>query len=208
MSVEKLNIRSRLRRFFTLDHIPNEKHHRPIFILIMSLVHVIMYSIIHINLIWRNKYFMVSVYTLGMLFLPCMRPTPIGIKMRVVDCGLPMKNKTCYYGDRIQNLCTSFMYPHQYWRMITVNLIHMNWLHLTFNVSRQLLLGILLERKYGSLRIAVVYWLSNISACLFAMLKDRAGRYLIVKAKRIDLLLFRWCWSFRCCLWYTSAFHC
>ncbi|CAF1086124.1 unnamed protein product [Adineta ricciae] len=175
ISVEGLNIRSRLRRFFTLNHVPNEKCHRPIFILTMSLVHVIIYSLIHINLTWRNKYFVFSLYALWMLFLPCMRPTPIDIQMRVVDCEVSVKNKTCYYGDRIQNLCTSFMYPHQYWRMITVNLIHMNWIHLIFNVSRQLLLGILLERKYGSLRIAVVYWLSNTSACLFAMLKDRAG---------------------------------
>ncbi|CAF1508900.1 unnamed protein product, partial [Adineta steineri] len=56
--------------------------------------------------------------------------------------------------------------------MVTFNLIHADWFHLLLNLLRQLLFGILLECKYGSFRIVIVYWLSDVGAILCAMLED------------------------------------
>jgi membrane associated rhomboid family serine protease len=95
-----------------------------------------------------------------------MRPTSHHIRTRIVRCHQSMKNQTCYYDDVVKYMCFSFMYPHQIWRMITVNLLHMTWLHLLSNLLVQLLQGIPLERKYGSGYIVVIYWLSGLAASL------------------------------------------
>ncbi|CAF1463084.1 unnamed protein product [Adineta steineri] len=50
--------------------------------------------------------------------------------------------------------------------MITSNLLHGDWAHLLSNVFTQLLYGIPLERKYGSIRIVIIYWLCTLSASL------------------------------------------
>ncbi|CAF1550455.1 unnamed protein product [Adineta steineri] len=50
--------------------------------------------------------------------------------------------------------------------MITSNLLHGNWAHLLSNMFTQLLYGIPLERKYGSIRIVIIYWLCTLSASL------------------------------------------
>jgi len=58
--------------------------------------------------------------------------------------------------------------------MITVNFFHFAWLHLLSNLLVQIIQGIPLERKYGSVRVAIVYWLSGLAASLsFAMAKNR-----------------------------------
>ena len=49
----------------------------------------------------------------------------------------------------------------------------MNWIHVLSILSKQLLYGIPLERKYGSVRVAVIYWLSELGASLSFMLKNK-----------------------------------
>ncbi|CAF1438851.1 unnamed protein product [Adineta steineri] len=162
----------RIRRFFTLDVLPNEKHYYPIFIFIISIIHIFIHLTTYINIEWKDQRFIYSLYDLWIYFIPCMRPIPYDIRMLTVNYTSSIQNVTCYYGDELKHICSSFLYPYQLWRMFTVNLIHSNWLHLLVNLSKQLLFGILLERKYGSFRIVIVYWLSNVGAILCAMLED------------------------------------
>ena len=47
--------------------------------------------------------------------------------------------------------------------------------HLLSNLLTQLVQGIPLERKYGSVRVAIIYWLSELGASLSSMIKDTEG---------------------------------
>jgi membrane associated rhomboid family serine protease len=173
-STKKNSVCLWLRRIVNLDDVPNQKHHRPVFIIVMCILHVFIYLSTYINISWKDQSFAFSLYHLCMFFVPCMRPTSHNIRIHIVRCKPSMENATCYYDDVLKNLCFSFMYPHQMWRMITVNLLHISWYHLLSNLLKQFLYGIPLERKYGSARVAVIYWLSNLGAVLSFMLKNKA----------------------------------
>ncbi|CAF1153477.1 unnamed protein product [Adineta steineri] len=99
-----------------------------------------------------------------------MRPTSDDNRMRKASFEPATENHTITYDEHMKYICFSFLYPHQLWRMITVNLIHMGWFHLLSNLSKQLMYGILLERKYGSVRVITLYWLSEFGASLNSML--------------------------------------
>ncbi|CAF1387073.1 unnamed protein product [Adineta steineri] len=184
VSTKQNTVCLRFRRFFTLDVQPNEKHYYPVFIIIMSIIHISIHLTTYVNIRWRNQRFIYSLHDLWVYYIPCMRPTPYDIRMRTAHCRSSIQNVTCYYGDELKHKCFSFLYPYQLWRMVTVSLIHSSWLHLLANLSKQLLLGILLERKYGSFRIVIVYWLSTVGAVLLcAMLADsREGKYSAMKS--------------------------
>ncbi|UJR12079.1 hypothetical protein I4U23_016257 [Adineta vaga] len=79
-----------------------------------------------------------------MVFVPCMRPTLEQNRRIKIYCGSLKQN----------------------WQMIAVYFAHLHWLHLLSNVFIQLLLDILLERKYSSIRIIIIYWISNVGAIL------------------------------------------
>ncbi|CAF1423336.1 unnamed protein product [Adineta steineri] len=155
-----------LQRIFTLDDESNEKHYYPIFIIFMSILHISIHLLIYISSRSKDPSLSRSLYGVGKRYLPCMRPTSDDIRLRRVGCKLPTQNSTCYYDDILRKKCFSFMYPHQLWRMITSNLLHGDWSHLSSNVPKQLLYGIPLERKYGSIRIVIIYWLCTLSASL------------------------------------------
>ncbi|CAF1125091.1 unnamed protein product [Adineta steineri] len=190
VSTKQNTVCLRFRRFFTLDVLPNEKHYYPVFIIIMSIIHISVHLTTYINIQWRDQDFKDSLNDLWMYYIPCMRPTPYDIRMRIVNCTSAIQNITCYYGDELKHKCFSFLYPHQLWRMVTVNLIHAHWLHLLINLSKQLLLGILLERKYGSFRIVIVYWLSNMGGILCLMLEDSRKSGIGASGAIYGLLLF------------------
>ena len=175
-STKKYTVSSWFRRIITLDDVPNQKHHRPWFIIVMSILYVLIYLLRYINIKWKGQNFALILLQLCGFFVPCMRPTPQDIRVRIVSCERLMQNGTCHYDDVLKHICFSFMYPHQLWRMVTVHLFHIGWLHLLSNLLAQLLQGIPLERKYGSVRVAAIYWLSDIGAGLSFMLKHREQR--------------------------------
>ena len=179
-------------RVFTLDTSSNEKRHFPVFIIFMSIAHVAIHSTTYVDILWRNQRFLDTLRNLFCIFLPCMRPAPAHVREHTVNCYTSAKNETCNYDDDLKNFCFSFFYPHQYWRIITVNLVHIDWLHVVINLTMQLLLGALLERKYGSIRIAGIYWMSNFGACLFALLHDRRGKsYNDIDFSVVTLIYFK-----------------
>jgi membrane associated rhomboid family serine protease len=176
VSTQKCTVHSFIRRIFTLDDVPNQKHHRPIFIIIMSILHVLIYFLTFINARWKNQNFPFTLFDLFKMFIPCMRPASLSIRTRIVSCQRSMGNEPCSYDDVLKHMCFSFMYPHQIWRMFTLNLFHMGWLHLLSNLLAQLSQGIPLERKYGSVRVIAIYWLSGLGASLGFLMENMEYR--------------------------------
>ncbi|UJR17347.1 hypothetical protein I4U23_004242 [Adineta vaga] len=190
ISTKKHTVRLWLRRILTLDTALNENHYLPIFIIVVSILHIIIFLTTYLDVFWKEQPFAYSLRDLWMFFLPCMRPTSNNDRMVNITCGSSIHNWTCYYDEALRNKCFSFLYPHQLWRLITVNFVHLSWLHLLFNISRQLLLGILLERKYGSMRIFLIYWISNVGASLCFMLINTQRPGIGASGAVYGLLLF------------------
>ena len=162
---------SKCRNFlFVFD---GKKQHRPIFILLISLIHLIMYFLVSNDIRTIRPFSVFKLFKLGKFYLPCMRPSPEEIRTAKVPCFSWLKDSECLYDDVLQRTCSSFLYPHQLWRFFTVNFFHLTWLHLLSNLSIQLVQGIPLERKYGSWRIILVYWISGLGASSGFIIRNR-----------------------------------
>lgn len=162
---------SKCRHFlFVLD---GKKSHRPIFILLISLIHLVIYFLISDDIRAIGRYSSIKVFKLGKFYLPCMRPSSQDIRTSKVPCYFWAKTRECLYDEILQRTCSSFLYPHQLWRFFTVNFFHLTWLHLLSNLSIQLIQGIPLERKYGTWRIALVYWMSGLGASTGFIIRNR-----------------------------------
>lgn len=168
-----------LRRFILLDEISNKKHSFPIFMIILCLLHVLIHLLLRLDIQWKGQRFENILLELFNFYVPCMRPTPAYIRSLVRPCYPFRKNMTCYYSDELEKTCSSFMFPHQLWRLFTCNLLHQRTFHLLSTLSKQILVGIPLERKHGSCRMFIVYWLSELGASLYCSLKDADSRNVI-----------------------------
>lgn len=189
-SARKIGLCSRCRSIFDFHDAPNEKHHRPVFIIIMCILHVFIHLLIYSITRWHDGYVGRSLSNLGMVFVPCMRPTPDYTLNHTVSCGFESMNTICSYDAELRRVCFSFMYPYQLWRMITVNLLHANFLHLFFNTLAQCMHGIPLECKYGPIRIFVIYWLSNIGASLCFMIINPEKSTFLDRDESINFYVF------------------
>lgn len=158
-----------------LDTTSSQQHHYPIFIIIMCILHGFTHLCTYIKFSQTDQSFHLTLIDIFQFFVPCMRPTPVNTRIRTVYCHLTIGNQSCLYDDILKNTCYSFMYPHQLWRFVTGNLVHVDWIHLLANISQQLLYGIPLERRYGSFLIIVIYWLSEFGSSLSFMVKNRTG---------------------------------
>ncbi|UJR32395.1 hypothetical protein I4U23_019857 [Adineta vaga] len=184
-------IKSFCRRLFTLTDRSTQRQHFPLFILGMIILHIITYCLIRINLYGRDRYFDINLPNLFGFFLPCMVPTPDAVRnLTVNSCPRRMYTTKCYYDDALKHICSSFAYPHQLWRLITVNFCHIQWLHLLSNLSIELIQGIPLERKYGSIRIAAVYWLSGLGSSLSFIIEFTSGRAIGASGSLYGLMVF------------------
>src|ERR1041385_6924819 len=63
---------------------------------------------------------------------------------------------------------------HQYWRLITSGFLHIDLLHIAFNMYLLYLLGLMLEPAIGSLRFAAVYFASLLAGSFGALLATAA----------------------------------
>ena len=172
-STKKSTTGSWFQRIITLDDSSNQKHHRSVFIIVMSILHVFIHFSTYTNINWGGQHFVSVLFQFCQLCIPCVRPTPQHIRTRIVNCPRTMTNETCHYDDVLKDICFSFIYPYQIWRLLTVNLFHIPWLHLLSNLLAQLLSGVPLERKYGSLCVIVIYWLSGLGASLILVIESR-----------------------------------
>ncbi|CAF3383528.1 unnamed protein product [Rotaria socialis] len=190
ISTKKNNICLFFRGIVNLDNTSSREHHRPIFIISMCILLVFTHLSTYVYVAWNGQNFHSILINLFRFFVPCMRPTPDKIRMRTVSCDSMMRNQTCYYDDALKKMCFSFMYPHQLWRMVTANLIHINWVHLLANLSQLFLYGIPLERKYGSVLVIFIYWLSELGSGLTYMIKNRADSSVGASGSVYGLMLF------------------
>lgn len=111
----------------------------------------------------------------GAKFVPCMKSTNRHYLKYTVDCppDLALSNKTCVYEEFLWYLCNGNIlkgFPYQVYRLLICMFLHAGIIHLLLNLFSQLVLGITLERMYGSIRIAVIYILSGIGASLFSII--------------------------------------
>ena len=164
-------VSDRFRQLFTFDEVPDVKHHRPIFIVCMSMLHVFIHFTVYIGVLWHGPPFYRAVGNLWMMIVPCMKGTALADRQRSISCSARDEDSSnCSYDDVLRSVCFPFLYPYQLYRIFTVNLVHANHLHLFSNTFKQLLYGIPLERKYGTIRVVSIYWLSEFGASLAGML--------------------------------------
>ncbi|CAF1067806.1 unnamed protein product [Rotaria magnacalcarata] len=168
---KKCSLFTWFRRLFTLDNLPNQKQHFPVFIITMSILHIVILLLTYVTRTGDVRRFILALYRFGRLYVPCMRPTVDHIRVHSVPCKTFIKGDMCSYDDLIKQECFSFAYPHQIWRMITVSFLHSNWLHLVSNLSAQLIQGIPIERKHGTPYTLVIYWLSGMGASLVGLIR-------------------------------------
>lgn len=57
---------------------------------------------------------------------------------------------------------TSLILAGQWWRLISAMFLHVGIVHLLFNLFMQVIIGIILERRYDCIRVAVIYLISGI----------------------------------------------
>lgn len=170
-SSKKYCILKWFQRIFTLDIVTNQKQHPPVFIIILSALQIIIFLLTYTHHEEDSHSFISNLYSLGRLYLPCMRSTAREVRSRIVYCQPFVGDDICYYNDIVKHECFSFAYPYQMWRMFTVAFFHSNWLHLMSNLSAQVIQGIPLERKYGTCQIVLVYWISGIGASLLGLIR-------------------------------------
>lgn len=165
-----------LQRFVSLDQTSNEQHFFPIFMIILCLVHILIHILLCVNIQWKDQRLEEILLDLFNFYVPCMRPTPAFIRSLTRECFPFVKNITCNYDEQLKVACSSFMFPHQLWRMFTCNLLHQKTFHLLSTLSKQILVGIPLERRYGSCHLFTVYWLAELGASLYCSLKNADAR--------------------------------
>ena len=59
--------------------------------------------------------------------------------------------------DREREFAEPISFAHQWWRLITANLIHLGIIHILFNASAMFSLGGFIERLYGPARMLIVF---------------------------------------------------
>lgn len=61
---------------------------------------------------------------------------------------------------------TPYILEGQWWRIIAPNFLHAGFIHIIMNTVTQVLFGWYLERKFGTIRFAIIYLLSGIGGML------------------------------------------
>ncbi|CAF4155162.1 unnamed protein product, partial [Adineta steineri] len=109
----------------------------------------------------------------GAKFVPCMKSTQEDFLHYQVTCpSIPsFINETCTYEEYLWYACNVENlkgFPYQVYRFIIPMFLHAGINHLLTNLISQLYIGIPLERKFGSIRIAIIYILSGIGGTLLS----------------------------------------
>ncbi|CAF1317979.1 unnamed protein product, partial [Didymodactylos carnosus] len=93
----------------------------------------------------------VTLIKIGAKFLPCM--------------------KNVSHVDENKSLCGSYATIYQYYRFITSIFLHVGIMHLLFNLTAQICDGMVLERKFGTARVGVIYILSGLGGNIVSSVK-------------------------------------
>ncbi|CAF1153108.1 unnamed protein product [Didymodactylos carnosus] len=140
---------------------PNPKQKDIVYMPIFTItVVVILISVFIISQIDKGRY---GINKKGSLYVPCMKPAGHQTRTLVIVCDLAEK---CTYDELLKSMCSHFLYPYQLYRFITAMFLHMNLLHFLVNTLNIILCGITVERKFGSVKTLIVYFVSSFTAML------------------------------------------
>ncbi|CAF0772516.1 unnamed protein product [Adineta steineri] len=127
----------------------------------------------------------------GAKFVPCMKSTQEDFLHYQVTCpSIPSStNENCTYEEYLWYACNVENlkgFPYQVYRFIIPMFLHVGIIHLLTNLISQLYIGIPLERKFGSIRIAIIYILSGIGGTLLSAVGlPRTGNKVSCKNQRL-----------------------
>lgn len=141
-----------------------EKVHRPLFTVGVSLFDVLMLIIMYI--VQRGTKLDANTWIkTGGKFVPCMKPIS----------GIPGAYKS---------QCFAFLYPYQIYRFFTPMFLHGGFRHLLNNLVYQVLVGSILERKYGTKTFAICYIIFGFSGnVMSALINPKNGRSFVLDVR-------------------------
>jgi membrane associated rhomboid family serine protease len=165
------NTASKLKLFINpelLAQLHRSTLYRPYFIVLVTVIDValMIYALIYnhgFEPMYVNPMAGVSAVTLvrlGAKYVPCMRP---GI-FTEMDTSSQNLEQLCGMSGFTNGV------PNQWYRFITAIFLHSGLFHLAFNLVFQLTTGCMIERKFGCVRIAIIYLSSGIVGNLFGSL--------------------------------------
>ncbi|CAF1145845.1 unnamed protein product [Adineta steineri] len=166
-----------LKKFF-IDEAHRESHtHIPVFIILISIVEMalLIYTIIDnkgLSSMSDNPMAGPSSVTLirnGAKYVPCMKSTQENYLNETINCQY--NSQTCTYEECLRYLCNAQNFkgfPYQIYRFLIPIFLHVGIIHLIINLIGQLVIGIPLERKFGLIRIGIIYILSGIGGILLS----------------------------------------
>lgn len=140
----------------------SEKVHRPLFTVGVGLFDVLMLLIMYI--VQRGRVLGADTWIkMGGKYVPCMRPLSSAVERAASAAGLKSR-------------CFAFLYPYQIYRFFTPMFLHGSFGHLLNNLVYQVLVGSILERKYGTKTFAICYILFGFSGnVMSALVSPKTG---------------------------------
>ncbi|UJR11550.1 hypothetical protein I4U23_015730 [Adineta vaga] len=170
-----------LKKIFIDEEPRKSGTHIPFFIICVSIVQIalVIYTIVYNNGLSpmsENPMAGPSSTTLirnGAKYVPCMKATAEESLRYTVVCpsALSATSKTCTYEEYLLYVCNVDNlkgYPYQLYRFFIPIFLHGGIIHLIINLLNQLVVGIPLERKFSSIRIAIIYIVSGIGSILLS----------------------------------------
>lgn len=141
---------------------PSYKSHRPLFTIGVSVFDVLMLIIMYI--VQRGTNLTTNTWIkMGGKYVPCMRPLTTSAQRAAYSAGL-------------KSQCHAFLFPFQIYRFFTPMFLHGGVKHLLNNLVYQVLVGYILERKYGTKPFAICYILFGFSGnVLSALVSPKSG---------------------------------
>jgi membrane associated rhomboid family serine protease len=136
--------------------------HRPLFTVGVGVFDVLMLIIMYI--VQRGTVLNSNTWIkMGGKYVPCMKP-------------LSSQAERAAYNAGLKSQCYAFLFPFQIYRFFTPMFLHGGVTHLLNNLVYQVLVGSILERKYGTKTFAICYILFGFSGnVMSALVSPKSG---------------------------------
>lgn len=134
----------------------NQKH-RPLFTVTVGIFDVFMLILTYI-VQRKTKIDSDTLIKMGGKYVPCMRPSSPS-------------------SSGYKSICFAFMFPFQIYRFFTPMFLHVGWGHLLNNLVYQVVVGSIIEKKYGTKTFGICYILFGFSGNVMSvLLRPKSGR--------------------------------
>ena len=173
----------------------SNKKHRPLFTVAIGIFDVLMLIIMYI--VQRGRVLQSDTWIkMGGKYVPCMKP-------------LSSAAARAAYSSSLKSRCFAFMFPYQIYRFFTPMILHGGVTHLLNNLVYQVLVGSIVEKKYGTKTFAICYVLFGFSGnVMSALVRPKSGRLSIDEFSFDQLsIAFSICRCIGCCLRHTILLY-